>query len=589
MAGKLAAEFIETVLARIDIVELIGARVALKKAGRDFQACCPFHNEKTPSFTVSPTKQFYHCFGCSAHGNAIGFLMAYERVPFIEAVEELARQVGLDMPHRDAAAEAPGALLYPLLQQGAEYFQQQLREHPEGKEARAYLARRGLTQDVLTAYRVGYAPSAWDSLARELGPRQHASAVQSGLLVRRAQGGVYDRFRARVMFPVQDRRGRVIGFGGRVLDDSSPKYLNSPETPLFHKGRELYGLYQARLKRGSASALIVVEGYMDVLALAQHGFDNAVATLGTATTSDHAERLLRELPEVIFCFDGDRAGRAAAWRALEAVLPYLQEGHQVRFLFLPENEDPDSWLRVHGGAGFQTMLAAAVPLSDYFFGELEHQVDMDSLDGRARLVALARPKLQRMPAGVFHDMMWARLAECARIDTVKLVVPKPAEPLKRSTMKGNTRGTPHQKSLVRYAITLLLHRPNLAQQTGSTERLIHLDEAGVPLLIALLELIRAKPHLNTATVLEYWRDTEEERHLAKLAQWQPEAAVPDLEREFRDTMGRLLVKARKAGVARLTQTTTELNARDKQRLQDLLREHRTDYAGPSQEDIKTIK
>jgi len=334
MAGPIPQDFIDQLLARVDIVDVVGSRVPLKKAGREFTACCPFHTEKTPSFTVSPVKQFYHCFGCGEHGTAIGFLMAYDRMTFPEAVEELARQVGLEVPHEERPERrGPDPQpLYDVLERAAQHYQQQLRRHPEAQRAIQYLKGRGLSGETAAAFGLGYAPPGWDNLLGAHGT--DAEAVKrldlAGLLAEGSGGKRYDRFRDRIMFPIRDARGRVIGFGGRVLGDAKPKYLNSPETPVFHKGRELYGLYEARRVPGAIERLLVVEGYMDVIALAQHGIGNAVATLGTATTTEHLERIFKTAPEVVFCFDGDRAGREAAWKALNAALPQLREGREAR-------------------------------------------------------------------------------------------------------------------------------------------------------------------------------------------------------------------------------------------------------------------
>ncbi|MDH5750745.1 MAG: DNA primase, partial [Rhodospirillales bacterium] len=408
MGGLIPDSFIEELLGRVDIVEVIERRVPLKKAGREYQARCPFHDEKTPSFTVSPQKQFYHCFGCGAHGSVIGFMMNYEGLEFVDAVEELARMAGLQVP-RDTATSAPrpAAGLYDLLQQAGAWYQAQLKQNPQAIE---YLKRRGLSGEVAARFEVGYAPAGWDGLIKQLGvDDSRLKLLHRAGMLSEGKSGAYDKFRDRIMFPIHDRRGRIIAFGGRALADDGPKYLNSPETELFHKGRELYGLYMARKSQAKLGQILVVEGYMDVVALAQFGFNNCVATLGTATTGDHAELLFRAADEVVYCFDGDRAGRKAAWRALEATLPRLREGRQARFLFLPEGEDPDSLVRGQGRAAFESMLASAQPLSEYFFDHFTQAVDMSSIDGRARLVGLAKPYLEQIPQGVFRDMMFSRL------------------------------------------------------------------------------------------------------------------------------------------------------------------------------------
>ncbi|HHH89105.1 MAG TPA: DNA primase, partial [Aliiroseovarius sp.] len=417
MSGRIPQSFIDDLLNRTDIVELIDSRVPLKKAGREYTACCPFHNEKTPSFTVSPDKQFYHCFGCGAHGTAVGFLMEYEHLDFPEAIEELARQAGLEVPREGGDADSrprrQNTELYTLLAQADHFYQQQLRQHPQAARAVDYLKQRGLSGQTAAEFGIGFAPPGWDNLLRQLGnsPALQAQLVTSGMLIRKDDGKCYDRFRDRIMFPIRDARGRCIGFGGRILPDAAEaenaeksgkkpaKYLNSPETPLFHKGRELYGLFEARRALRRISRLLVVEGYMDVVALAEAGIRYAVATLGTATTADHLQRLFRLCNEVVFCFDGDRAGREAAWRALENALPVMQDGRQIRFLFLPEGEDPDTQVKKIGAADFEAAIEAAMPFSEFFFSRLKQPLDMEHLDGRAQLVSQARPLLDKLPAG----------------------------------------------------------------------------------------------------------------------------------------------------------------------------------------------
>ncbi|MEW8281341.1 MAG: DNA primase, partial [Candidatus Thiodiazotropha taylori] len=347
MAGKIPTHFIDQLLNRVDIVDVINRRVTLKKAGKEFQACCPFHDEKTPSFTVSPSKQFYHCFGCGAHGSAIGFLMEYDNLGFVEAVEELAQSAGLEVPREGGNEQGPDLRpLYELMEKTARFYQHQLKHHAESPAAVDYLKSRGMSGQIAASYGIGFAPPGWDNLTGTLGSdKASLERLNKCGLLSESNGKQYDRFRNRIIFPIRDPRGRTIGFGGRVLGDDKPKYLNSPETPLFHKGRELYGLYEARQANREISNLLVVEGYMDVVALAQHNIQNAVATLGTATTHEHLELIFRNCPEVIFCFDGDRAGRDAAWKALNTSLPLMRDGREVRFLFLPQGEDPDTQVR----------------------------------------------------------------------------------------------------------------------------------------------------------------------------------------------------------------------------------------------------
>ncbi|HXH03689.1 MAG TPA: DNA primase [Candidatus Competibacteraceae bacterium] len=542
MAGRIPQDFLDHLLGRLDIVELIDSRVPLKRAGREFVACCPFHSEKTPSFTVSPSKQFYHCFGCGAHGNAISFLMDYERLAFPEAVEELARLAGLELPHT-AAPESdtdPQQELLAVLEQADQFFRRQLREHPERQRAVDYLRGRGVSGDIARTFGIGYAPPGWDNLLRTLTARGFSLKVllAAGLVIEKPGGGHYDRFRERIMFPIRDRRGRVIAFGGRTLDDATPKYLNSPETPIFHKGRELYGLYEARMAQRQLTRLVVVEGYMDVVALAQHGLPYAVATLGTATTAEHIDKLFRLTRDIVFCFDGDRAGREAAWRALENVLPQIRDGRQAGFLFLPEGEDPDTLVRQEGRAGFERRLGAAQPLSDYLFERLGRQVDMGSLDGRARLVELARPLLAKLPDSVFRDLMVQRLAQLAQTEVTAIArrLGLGAAPTKSGAPQ---RAAMFTRTPVRLAMALLLNRPELAQQAGDTERLRGIALPGLPLLIELIELLQQHPHMNAAALLERYRDTDTGAALQKLARWQPEVPEELYQAEFLGALQRL--------------------------------------------------
>lgn len=577
MAGRIPKQFIDEVLLRADIFEVIDARVPLKKAGKDYKACCPFHDEKSPSFTVSPTKQFYHCFGCGAHGTAIGFLMEYEHMSFPEAVEELAGRVGLTLPK-----EAQGAVtrtdaapdLLRGLEEAARYYRSQLRESPK---AIAYLKGRGISGEIAAAFALGYAPEGWDHLTRLLGktPGERDVLVQAGLAVRKDSGGCYDRFRNRVMFPIHDYRGRVVGFGGRIIDTAQesatvggdqtseatsggPKYLNSPETPLFHKGRELYGLFRARDRIHDAGRVLVVEGYMDVVALAQFGVENVVATLGTATTRDHLERLFRFAPEVVFCFDGDRAGRDAAWRALETALPVMHEGRQASFLFLPEGEDPDSLVRKEGEAAFKGRIAQGKPLPDFLFESLAQQVDLKRLDGRTRLVELARPLLSKLPAGVFKELMIEQLASISRVALHQIDKVFGQESVRQprtnySTARRLLATQPKQPSLVWMAAAMLVQHPGLAAAVSDDQFLSDLDRPGVPLFRALLETVRDRPHINTAALVEHFRGSEYQHHLARLATWEHPALTHDVAAEFQGVLAQMRRAVIKGKVEHLLQ------------------------------------
>lgn len=518
MAGQIPPQFIDDLLTRVDIVDVVDARVPLKKAGRNHQACCPFHNEKTPSFTVSPEKQFYHCFGCGAHGTAIGFLMEYDQMSFPEAIQELADSVGMTVPTTNVPSLTPAKQnLYELLEKVSKYYVHQLHSHPQRGQFMSYLRNRGLSSTTIERFQIGIAPEGWDNVLKTFGANPHAvnQLNEVGLLSKNDSGRQYDRFRARVMFPILDRRGRVIGFGGRVLDDSTPKYLNSPETTVFHKGSELYGLYQARKANRRLERIIIVEGYMDVVALAQYGVENAVATLGTATTPEHLKQLLRSAPEIVFCFDGDRAGREAAWRAAENALPMLGGNHELKFMFLPDGEDPDTLVRQEGAEGFNQRVLAAQSYSDYFFETLQSRVDIGSMDGRARLVELTKPYLRHVQAGVYRDMLEQRLAQISQTD--RSVLNRHLDKPKATQTKKHTP-TSGAMTPVRYAITLLLHHPSLAQQTKDIAQLRVIEQPGMNILIHLLETLHQSPHLNTAALLERWREHEHGVHLQRLAQ-----------------------------------------------------------------------
>ncbi len=531
MSGRIPESFIEELLTRTDIVEVIEKRIELRRAGSEFQACCPFHEEKTPSFTVSPSKQFYHCFGCGAHGSAIGFLMQYEGLEFVDTIEELARSAGLEVPRTGATPERkPRNDLYQILEKAATFFQNQMRENDA---AINYLKSRGLSGEICRDFGVGFAPASWDALQNHLGSDDKAlKLMQRAGLLSQGKGKAYDKFRDRIMFPIHDRRGRVIAFGGRAMSEDGPKYLNSPETELFHKGRELYGLYLARQRVGRLDSLIVVEGYTDVVALAQFGLRNTVATLGTATTSNHAELLFRAAETVIFCFDGDEAGRKAAWRALEATLPRLREGLQARFLFLPDGEDPDSLVRKQGKEAFEALLKEALPLSDYLFDHFMVQVDMESLDGRAKLVQMALPLLQSLPEGVFKNMMMERLEILARH---RLIQQQGAQvPTRRQPAV--SRRPILSRTPLRLALAYLVQNPGLAQLVGDLDDIAECDLQGVDIFIRLVDFCVKRPNVTTAQVLENLRDNPISEHLGKLAVWDLPGGANQQELEFSDSV-----------------------------------------------------
>ncbi|MET0311018.1 MAG: DNA primase [Burkholderiaceae bacterium] len=512
MRGRIPDSFIDELLTRVDIVDVIERRVPLKKAGREWTACCPFHNERSPSFYVSPQKQFFHCFGCGAHGSAIKFIMDYDRLEFPDAIEELAQSAGLKVPYeggRDDKPREDRSDLYTLLDETASFYQRELGGSPEAK---AYVDGRGLDDEIVKRFRIGWAPAGFDGVLKALGTsdRRRQLLNEAGMVASNERGNRYDRFRERVMFPILDRRGRVIAFGGRVLSsEQSPKYLNSPETPLFHKGKELFALWQVKQAHQQLTRIMVVEGYMDVIALHQAGLPIAVATLGTATTPDHAEVLFRAAPDVYFCFDGDRAGRAAAWRALESVLPRMRDGRQAHFLFLPDGEDPDTLVRKEGKDGFEKRMKASMPMSEYFFEELGRDVDTTRLDGRARLAERARPLIAKLPDGAFRDLMAQELER----RTGARAVLEPEPPARRPD---TARPANIQRSLVRSAITLLLAQPELAAEVEPPYPFLRLDRPGVGLLSELLDVARARPGIRPAVLVEHFMERPEYASLQKL-------------------------------------------------------------------------
>jgi DNA primase len=541
MAGKIPRDFIQDVLARVDLVDRIDARVPLKSSGSNFVARCPFHNEKTPSFNVNRNKQFYYCFGCGARGNAIGFLMEYDRLSFVEAVETLAESVGLPVPRepsRGGAAEnrrnePPVDPLFDVQERASRFYHQQFKAHPAAARAVDYLKRRGVSGELAQRYRLGYAPPGWRNLPTELSRQTLESA---GLAIAR-DGHSYDRFRDRIMFPIRDRRGRVVGFGGRVLGDETPKYLNSPETAVFKKHKEVYGLYELLNAVPKPESILVVEGYMDVIALAQSGIPNAVATLGTATSGDHVILLFRYTSELVFCFDGDAAGQKAAWKALEASLPALRDGRSIRFLRLPEGHDPDSLVRAEGVQSFRSRIDAAQPLSDYFFDGLARNLDLRSIEGRATLMSKAKPLIDQLPSGVFRDMVERRLSELGGY--------APVETADKSAKLGGTqrntvakeRGKP---SALRMFLALLLQNPQLATTIDKETRshLARTEKIGA-LIKKILELLEERPGLASGGILEFFRETPEETFISKLIGWDTLVSPDKIHAVFSDTLASL--------------------------------------------------
>ena len=539
MAGRIPRVFINDLLARTDIVDLIDARVKLKKQGKNYHACCPFHNEKTPSFTVNGEKQFYHCFGCGAHGNAVDFLMNYDRLEFVESIEELATLYGLEVPYESGTG--PSQLerhqrqsLYQLMGGLNEFYQQSLSQS-QASGAREYLANRGLSDDVIRHFSIGFAPAGWDNALKRFGRNQddRQALIDAGMLVTNDQGRSYDRFRERVMFPIHDKRGRVIGFGGRVLGDGVPKYLNSPETDIFHKGRQLYGLYEAQKKHPEPAKLLVVEGYMDVVALAQFGIDYAVASLGTSTTPEHIQLLFRTTDNVICCYDGDRAGREAAWRALETALPYMNDGRQLRFMFLPDGEDPDTLVRKEGKEAFEARMEQAMPLSAFLFDTLLPQVDLRSPDGRAQLSTLALPLISQVPGETLRIYLRQTLgSKLGILDDTQLdkLMPKQSENAKPPQQPQLKRTT------MRILIGLLIQNPSLAAMVPPLEGLQASELPGFPLFVELVSTCVAHPGLTTGQLLELYRGTKFSQSLETLATWNHMIVEDEVETMFKDSL-----------------------------------------------------
>jgi DNA primase len=550
--ARIPDAFIDDLLARTDVVELIGSRIPLKRQGREYSARCPFHDERSPSFTVSPNKQFYHCFGCGAHGTAIAFLMNYDRLEFMDAVEELAKRAGMEIPKDTRARNESGESkdLYAALDAATQFFQKQLAQNAN---VQSYLDKRGVDIENRARFSIGYAPDGFNALKDALGTddRRMKLLEKVGLFSKNDSGRIYDKFRDRVMFPIHDRRGRVIAFGGRVLEkDDGPKYLNSPETPLFHKGRELYGLWQVKQANTKIARLVVVEGYMDVVALFQYGVTQAVATLGTATTPEHAELLFRNAADVYFCFDGDRAGRGAAWKAVESVLPRMKDGRQAYFLFLPDGEDPDSIVRQEGAEGFDTRLQQATPLSQFFFDELSKDVNLNTMEGKSRLAERAKPMVAKIPDGAFADLMQQRLNQITGLQGPNNEISS-ASIFQRAPQKN---APAPKRSLVRTAIALLLQQPSLALHIEPPHLFAILKQPGIPLLCELIALIRARPDINTGLIIESYAEREEQASLQKLAAQEFPGDPEHWQTEFNDALQQLDKQTR-------MQRIEELNAK----------------------------
>ncbi len=522
IAGRIPEAFIQEILSRVDIVDLIHSRgVPIKKTGANHVACCPFHNEKTPSFSVNQTKQFYHCFGCGAHGDAINFLKEFDGLSFTDAIEQLALKVGLEVPQDMAGVqqqiiEQP---LYQLMGQITDYYQQQLKKHPDAKVAIDYLKNRGLTGEIAKEYGIGFAPPGWDNVLSSFGqtPQAQETLQKVGLLIKNEQSKVWDRFRNRIMFPIRDRKGRVVGFGGRVLEkqEDGPKYLNSPETLLFHKSECLFGLYELLKRNHKITRAILVEGYMDVIALAQHGIGGAIATLGTSITEQHLKKLFHYTSEIVFCFDGDRAGKQAALKAMHIMLSLMQDGYDIKFVFLPEGQDPDSYIREQGAAAFRSLLSSGLPFSEYFFSTLVQQVEPRSIDSRAKFVKMAKPLLSKLSNGVFREMMFHKLSEMVSVDrnVVEGRAAAQAHPysqrpnyqngqvVQRWQKKANLAGMYSLPPAILAAL-LLIRQPEFLELLPEKIPFELINAEGISLLVETLGLLRQKPYLTSELIEE---------------------------------------------------------------------------------------
>ena len=556
MAGRIPQSFIDDLLARVDIVDVIDSYVSLRKAGKDYQALCPFHDEKTPSFTVSRQKQFYHCFGCGAGGTVITFIMEYNGLGFVEAIEDLAARYNLEIP-REAGRQPDTrrhSELYELLEQAAQYYRGQLQGH--AGRATDYLDKRGISGAVIESYEIGYAPRGWKNLINTLGKTAEARTRlrEAGMIKSREGEGFYDHFRDRIMFPIRDQRGRIIGFGGRVLGDDTPKYLNSPDTPLFHKGRELYGLYQVLQKKKKPESLYIVEGYMDVVALAQYGIGNAVATLGTAATEHHLEKLYRVTNRLVFCFDGDEAGKKAAWRALEITVPHLKEGRQALFSFMPEGDDPDSFVRRHGAERFLSD-ENTVPLSDFLLDSIKSKTGTTTLENKGLFLDKVVPHLKKMPESGLHQLLKKEVAEIAQVDVTVI------DGLLKNRQPGNTRrpapSRPRQQREktgdISAIIAYILNKPELATLVEEPDGLSGISVPGIDFLIQLVTLVHTNPAITCAGILEHWRGSRYEQRLKELAS---APAVPD--EETFDVEPEFIAKVEKLKAAKARQSVESI-------------------------------
>ena len=579
MAGLIPQNFIDDLIARVDIVEIMGSRIQIKKAGKEFKAVCPFHDDSNPSLTISPSKGFYHCFSCGAHGTAVGFLMNYEHLSFIEAIESLASSLGVEIPYeQNQQPIKKNNNLYDLLAEIQAHYQLLLKKNSGAIE---YLKNRGITGDVAKRFNVGFAPPGWRNILDKYGTSKNGTSelLKLGLIIQKDNNNYYDRFRERIMFPIRDNRGRYIGFGGRILNQEQPKYLNSPETPLFHKGRELYGLYECQQALRNIQKIVVVEGYMDVISLAQHGIDYAVASMGTATTDDHFNRLFRLTDYIYFCFDGDQAGLDAAWRALKNALPHVREGRQIKFVFLPEKDDPDTYVKKNSATAFEKELDDGLDLSDFLIEKLAKDIDMKSIDGRARLAEKTKPLINQIPEGIFKELILEKLSEAIGLSTAKLnkLLVNQDYQLARNGRSRIISKLPKKKlkggpSVIKKAITLILNYPSIANDI-THEKIGKNAKPGVEILKKLVTTIQEKPQITTAGLIELWRDDPEGKFLGQLAISElPENEDFNAKDELQDCLHQIMRDNHKARITHLInkQSNNELASDEKKELKDLI-------------------
>ena len=580
MSGLIPQHFINDLVSRVDIVDVLSKRIDLKKAGKEFKAVCPFHNDKNPSLTISPSKGFYHCFSCGAHGTALGFLMEYEHLSFVEAIESLASDLGLEVPYEKSSKPIKqNNDLFSMMEKLQKKFQDNLKDE---SKAIKYLKERGIDGTTAKKFGIGYAKKGWRNILDEFGKneKQINLLTSLGLIIKKSDDNYYDRFRDRIIFPIRDARGRFIGFGGRVFNDEQPKYLNSPETSLFHKGKELYGLYECQQSMRDIDRLVVVEGYMDVIGLSQNGVEYAVASMGTATTNDHFNRLFRLTDSIFFCFDGDDAGLKAAWRALENSLIHLRDGRQIKFVFLPDGEDPDSYIKNNGTSKFEEQLDSGKDLSDFLIDKISENIDLKSIDGKARLAERAKPLISKIPDGIFKELIIEKLSISVNISSKKLTAliskvnkKESMRPKTRSfTKMMNQKSSKAQPSIIKKSIMLILNYPEAAKSI-KTNDFKDYKKPGIKILLKLIKTTQEEANINAASLIERWRDDDEGKHLAKLAiNLFPDNPEFDASKELNDSLVQITKNFYSERINFLIekQSKNELSEKDKNELSRMI-------------------